>query len=217
MLILRASISSPFCRKVRIAVMVLGLDGKVKFEPASTRDPADSLRKQNPLGKIPVLILDDGSPLFDSPVILEYLDHVAGGGQIIPTDIKARFDALRLQALADGLMEALMLILQESRYRPAEKHEQKWLDLQTGKVDRVLAALETAHPDLDATPNVGQISLACALGFRDFRSPGTLRKSYPRLAGWLEAFTLRVPSFEATRPPDWQTFEAANPPVRKHD
>ena len=201
MLTVRTSFGSPFGRKARIAVSVLGLDGKVKVESATTQDPADPLRRQNPLGKIPVLILDDGSAIFDSPVILEYLDHLAGGGKIIPTDFKPRIDALKLQALADGIMDASILIVYEGRFRPAEKHEQKWIDMQQGKVDRALAALEAAPPGLDAPPNAGQITLACALGYREFRFPGTLRKSCPKLAGWLDSFAAGVPAFEATKPP----------------
>src|SRR5688500_17377118 len=126
MLTLRASFGSPFGRKARIAVGVLGLDGKVKVESATTQDSADPIRQQNPLGKVPVLVIDDGSAVYDSPVILEYLDHLAGGGKIIPKDSKARFDALRLQALADGILDASILVVYEGRYRPAEKHEQKW-------------------------------------------------------------------------------------------
>jgi glutathione S-transferase len=200
-MLIRTSFGSPFGRKARIAVSVLGLDGKVKVEPATTTDPSDPLRQQNPLGKIPVLILDDGSTLYDSPVILEYLDHLAGGGKIIPTDFKKRIEALKLQALADGLLDASILIVYEGRYRPAEKHEQKWLDLQQGKIERALAALEAAPPALDTPPTVGQITLACALGYREFRFPGTLQKNCPRLTAWVKDFAARVPSFEATRPP----------------
>ena len=201
-MLIRTSFGSPFGRKARIAVSVLGLDGKVKVESATTQDPADPLRQQNPLGKIPVLILDDGSAMYNSPVILEYLDHLAGGGKIIPKDFKARIDALRLQALADGIMDASILIVYEGRYRPAEKHEQKWLDLQQGKIDRALAALEAAPPGLDAPPNVGQISLACALGYREFRFPGTLAEELSAACtGWLDSFAARVPAFEATKPP----------------
>jgi len=115
MLTVRTSFGSPFGRKARIAVSVLGLDAKVKVESATTPDPADPLRQQNPLGKIPVLVLDDGSAIFDSPVILEYLDHLAGGDKIIPTDFKARIDALKLQALGDGIMDASILIVYEGR------------------------------------------------------------------------------------------------------
>lgn len=201
MLTVRTSFSSPFGRKARIAVGVLGLDDKVKAEPASTQDDADPVRKQNPLGKVPVLILEDGSTLYDSPVILEYLDHLAGGGKIIPTDFKPLIDALKLQALADGILDASILIVYEGRYRPAEKHVQTWLDLQQGKIDRALAALEAAPPALDAMPNVGQITLACTLGYREFRFPGTLKKSCPRLVAWLDDFAARVPAFNATKPP----------------
>ncbi|MCC6890214.1 MAG: glutathione S-transferase family protein [Hyphomicrobiales bacterium] len=196
---IRAGFASPFGRKARIAASVLGLD--VKAEPATGQDPNDPLRRQNPLGKVPVLVLDDGSALYDSPVILEYLDHLAGGGKILPKDPKARFEALRLEALADGLMDASILIVYEGRYRPPDKHEQKWLDLQAGKVERALNALEAAPPGLDSPPNVGQITLACALGYREFRFPGTLRPNFPRLAAWLDAFAAKVPAYNATMPP----------------
>jgi glutathione S-transferase len=201
MLTLRTSFSSPFGRKARVAIGLLGLVDQVKVEPASTQDPADPLRKQNPLGKVPVLIFDDGTALFDSPVILEYLDVLAGGGRIVPQDPKARFDALRLEALADGLLDASILIVYEGRYRPAEKHEQNWLDLQSGKVQRGLSALEAAPPGIDQNPNVGQITLACALGYLDFRFEGHWRREHPRLTQWLDAFAGRVPAFNATKPP----------------
>src|SRR5215475_14666853 len=130
MVTLRTSPGSPFGRKARIAASVLGLDSKIKVEPASTQDDNDPLVQQNPLGKVPVLILDDGSTLFDSPVLLEYLDMLAGGGRILPRETKARFDALRLQALADGILDASILIVYEGRYRPPEMAVQKWLDHQ---------------------------------------------------------------------------------------
>ena len=198
---IRTSFGSPFGRKARLAVGILGLGDKIKVESATTQDASDPLRKQNPLGKVPVLVMDDGSALYDSPVILEYLDHLAGGGKIIPKDPEAKFAALRLQALADGILDASILVVYEGRYRPAEKHEQKWLDLQNGKIQRGLAALEAAPPGLDSPPNVGQITLACALGYRDFRFPGTWRNEHPKLAAWLESFAARVPAFEATNPP----------------
>jgi glutathione S-transferase len=200
MLILRSSPASPFVRKVRIAASVLGLDQEIKAERAETGDPSDTLRQQNPLGKIPALVLEDGIVLFDSRVILEYLDHRAGGGRIIPKNPAARFAALRLQALADGLMDASILIVYEARWRPPERHEQKWLDHQAGKVARTFAALEAKRPALGATPDVGQIALACALGYRDFRFEGTWRKDHPRLVAWLDEFAARVPAFAATKP-----------------
>ncbi len=200
MLTLRSSPASPFVRKVRIAANVLGLDREITLEFADTMSASDSVRQQNPLGKIPALVLEDGTVLFDSRVILDYLDHRAGGGRIIPTDVGARFAALRLQALADGLMDASVLLVYEGRYRPAERHEPKWLELQSGKAARALAALEGAPPALTQVPDVGQIALACALGYRDFRFQGTWRGDHPRLVAWLDGFAARVPAFAATTP-----------------
>ena len=201
MLTLRSSPSSPFVRKVRIAASVLGLEPEIALEPADTMNASDPVRRQNPLGKIPALVLEDGTVLFDSRVILDYLDHRAGGGRIVPSDAGARFAALRLRALADGLMDASVLLVYEGRFRPAERHEPKWLDHQSGKIARALAALEAAPPALSTTPDVGQIALACALGYRDFRFEGTWRREHPRLVAWLDRFAARVPAFAATAPP----------------
>jgi len=200
MMILRFSPSSPFVRKVRIAIALLGFDKDFTIERADTTDPNDSLRKTNPLGKIPVLIIEDGSAVYDSRVILDYLDDRAGGGKIVPRDSKARPAALRLQALADGILDASILTVYEGRYRKPEMHEPKWLDLQSGKVSRALGVLEAAPPPIDPMPNVGQIALACALGYRDFRFGGSWRGEHPRLVAWLDNFAVRVPAFAATKP-----------------
>jgi glutathione S-transferase len=202
MLTLRSSPASPFVRKVRIAAAVLGLDRDIKVENADTMNASDSVRQQNPLGKIPALVLDDGSVLYDSRVILEYLDHRAGGGRIVPKDPMARIAALRLQALADGIMDASILQVYESRWRAPEKHEAKWVEHQAGKVSRALAALEAAPPaPATATPDIGQIGIACALGYRDFRFHGSWRKDHPKLVAWLDSFAAKVPAFAATNPP----------------
>jgi len=203
MMILRFSPSSPFVRKVRIAAAVLGLDNEITIERADTTDPNDSLRKINPLGKIPVLILEDGSAVYDSRVILDYLDERAGGGKIVPRQGPKRIAALCLQALCDGILDASILTVYEGRFRKPEVHEPKWLDLQAGKVSRALAVLEAAPPALDAgqaLPDVGQITLACALGYRDFRFGGSWRSEHPRLVAWLDSFAARVPAFAATKP-----------------
>jgi glutathione S-transferase len=201
MLTLRHSPSSPFVRKVRVAASLLGLESQITLDVADTMSASDSVRQQNPLGKIPALVLEDGTTLFDSRVILEFLDHRAGGGRIIPKDATARFAALRLQALADGMMDASILLVYESRWRPADMHVAKWTDHQADKVARAFTALEAAPPALDGTPDVGQIALACALGYRDFRFPGTWRKEHPRLVAWLDDFAAKVPAFDATKPP----------------
>ena len=200
MMILRSSLSSPFVRKVRIAVTLLGFDKDVTVERADTTDPNDTLRKINPLGKIPVLIIEDGSAVYDSRVILDYLDDRAGGGKIVPRQPKERLAALRLQALCAGILDASVLTIYEGRYRKPDMHEPKWLELQAGKVARALGVLEAAPPPIDAMPNVGQIALACVLGYRDFRFGGSWRGEYPRLVAWLDNFAARVPAFSATKP-----------------
>ena len=201
MMILRSSPASPFGRKVRIAASLLGLADRLDVRETDLNDPADSIRVQNPVGKIPALVLDDGDVLYDSPVILDYLDHVAGGGRIIPREPKARFAALRLQALCDGILDASLLLVYEGRYRPAEMKVQSWVDRQADKVTRGLTALEQAPPALAAVPDVGQITLACALGYRDFRFSGTWRDGHPKLVAWLDKFSAQVPAFAATKPP----------------
>ena len=199
MMILRSSPPSPFGRKIKLAIGILGLDKDVTIEKADPTDANDTIRKQNPIGKIPALIVEDGTVFYDSPVILEYLDHRAGGGKIIPKDPNARFAALTLQALCNGILDAGILLVYEGRWRAAEKHEPKWIDHQRGKVQRALDVLEAAPPKLDAMPNVGQITLACALGYGDLRFEGKWRENHPRLVKWLDEFAARVPAFEATR------------------
>ena len=199
MMILRSAPASPFARKVRIAASLLGLASDITLEQAETTDPKDKLRQQNPLGKIPTLVLEDGSTLYDSRVIVEYLDHKAGGGKIIPREPKARFDALRLQALADGMTDAQILVVYEGRWRQPDKHEAKWVDYQSDKIKRGLAVLEANPPALDPTPNVGQIALACLLGHRDLRFAGDWRAGHPKLVAWLDRFAAQVPAFAATK------------------
>jgi glutathione S-transferase len=197
-MILRSSPASPFGRKVQIAAAVLGLEDAIMLQAADVTDVSDTLRAQNPIGKIPVLITDDVGPLYDSRVILEYLDHRAGGGRIIPVEPRARFAALRLQALADGIMDASILQVYESRWRATDKHEPKWLEHQAGKITRALAMLESDPPALDPTPHVGQIAVACALGYRDLRFAGAWRNEHPRLIRWLDDFAAAVPFYART-------------------
>ncbi len=199
MMILRSSPPSPFGRKVKLALGILGLENEVTIEKSDPTDINDSLRQQNPLGKIPALIIEDGTVLYDSPVILEYLDVRAGSGKIIPKDPKARIAALTLQALCDGILDAGILLVYEGRWRPPEMAVQKWIEHQRGKVERAFAVLEAAPPKLDAIPNVGAITLACALGYGDLRFEGKWRAGHPKLVKWLDEFAARVPAFEKTR------------------
>jgi glutathione S-transferase len=197
MMILRYSPASPYARKIRIAAELLGLSDRIRIEPASTADPNDSLRIQNPLGKIPTLILADGSSLYDSRVIADYLDHLSGGGRLIPADPDKRFVALRLQALGDGVNDAALLIRYETATRPAALRDPEAIALQQGKIDRALATLEAVPPA--GPPDIGQIALACALGYLDLRFEGAWRQTHPRLAAWLADFCAAVPAFEATK------------------
>lgn len=197
MLTLRTSPASPFGRKVKIAAHELDLLGRIEIVAADTTDPQDSLRAQNPLGKIPALVLEDGSTLFDSRVIAEYLDHLASGG-LIPSG-EARFLQLRLQALADGICDAALLQVYESRFRTPEMRNAAWVENQAGKVTRALATLEAAPPAWSGKPRIGEIALACALGYLDLRFDGTWRAAHPRLVAWLDDFAAKVPSFETTR------------------
>jgi glutathione S-transferase len=200
MMILRSTPASPFVRKVRIATRLLALDDKIEETSVSLDDPADDIRAQNPLGKIPALVLEDGTCFYDSRVILEYLDYLAGTGRIVPREPKARFDALRLQALCDGILDASVLLVYENRYRPPEMKVAGWVERQAGKVARGLAALEASPPPLAGMPHVGQIALACVLGYRDLRFDPNWREDHPRLHAWHDAFAAQVPAFAATKP-----------------
>lgn len=199
MMILRTSAPSPFGRKIKIAASVLGLYDRITVENADTNDPGDTLRQQNPVGKIPILMLEDGTALYDSAVIMEYLDDVAGGGRIIPRQGKERYAVLVLQALADGILDALLMQVYEKRYREEPHRDAKWVSYQADKVTRALTVLEKAPPKIDATPSAGAIAIACALGYADLRFEGTWRKDYPRLVAWLDDFAGKVPAFAETK------------------
>lgn len=197
-MLLRFSPTSPFVRKVRVAAALLGQP--LELEPADTLDPSDSLRSQNPLGKVPALVTEDGEVLFDSSVILAYLDHRAGGDRILPTEPEARFAALRKEALADGMMDAGILLLYEARFRPQEKHEVKWLDHQSHKMKRALDAFEAKAAPFAGPVTVGDIALGCALGWFDFRFGGAWRDEHPKLVAWYEGFVKACPGFDETKP-----------------
>jgi glutathione S-transferase len=195
--LLRVTPLSPFGRKVRMAISRLGLWDRIETVKADPMDAADPLRRDNPLGKIPTLVTDDGKPVFDSRVILEYLDHVAGGGKLIPAAWPERIETLTLQAMCDGVMDACILIVYEARHRPAALHHEPWLDYQRGKVVRGLASLAKQPPDA-ARFDVGTITGACMLGYLDFRKQVDWRPEFPVLVGWLDQFRARHPEFDAT-------------------
>ena len=198
MLVLRSSSASPFGRKVKLTASILGLSDRIQIVDADTLNPEDSIRQQNPLGKIPALILENGEVLYDSRVIVDYLDHLAGGGGVIPNGA-GRFSALRDQALADGIMDAALLQVYEGRFRPEDRHEPKWVSHQADKVRRGLDHAEAHLSETGQDLHIGQIALACALGYLDLRFAGRWRESYPKLVAWLGDFESRVPPFAKTR------------------
>lgn len=198
MLVLRSSPASPFGRTVKIAASLLSLTDRIQIVEAETLNPEDSLRQQNPLGKIPALILENGEALYDSRVIMEYLDFLAGGGRLYPAG-EARFIALRDLALANGIMDAALLQVYEGRFRAENRREPKWLEHQAGKVERGLAYAETHLSTPAAALHVGHIGLACALGYLDLRFAGSWRATHPKLVAWLNDFESRVPAFAKTK------------------
>ncbi len=198
MMILRSAPASPYGRKVKICAALMGLTDQIQIVVADTNSPDDPLRNQNPLGKIPTLVLEDGTTLYDSRVIVEYLDFLAGGGKVLPRGAK-RFAALRLQALADGLCDAALVQVYEARWREEDMRNAKWLEHQAGKVARALAALEADPPKLTKQLHVGHVMVACALGYLDLRFAGAWRKKHPKLRKWLDKLAARVPAFEETR------------------
>lgn len=201
MLTLRTSPATPFGRKISIALTVIGLADQVQCINADTLSATDSLREQNPLGKIPTLLLEDGEAIFDSRVIVDYLNERDGRGILIPASGMQRLRVLRQQAVADGLLDASLMLVYEGRFRPAEHHVQKWLDHQQGKIDRGLAHAETAlSTPREGPPHIGEITLACALGYMDFRFKGSWRGGHPNLVAWLNHFADKTPAFSATTP-----------------
>ena len=197
MLVLRTSGASPFARKTLIVAALLGLEDQIEVLAADTNDPDNSLRRENPLGKIPALILESGETIFDSAVIVEYLDWLAGGGQVIPTEPQARFKSLTRQALADGIAEAAVLQRYEIVWREPSQRSAKWLAHQADKIGRALSAFEAAPPE--ELSDVGTVALACALGYLDLRFEGAWRAEHPKLVAWLDVFAEATPSFETTR------------------
>jgi glutathione S-transferase len=174
---------------------------KIEITRVNTMDPESSIRQENPLGKIPILILDDGNHIYDSRVICEYLDNLAGGNKLFPAG-DTRWPALTLQSLGDGILDASILQVYEKRFRPEEIRHQEWVDYQKDKTQRALTWLEANTPQATAQPHIGDITLACVLGYLDFRFEGTWREGHPNLVAWLESFADAIPGYGETIPHD---------------
>jgi glutathione S-transferase len=198
--ILRSTLTSPYGRKVRIAVDILGLADRITRLDANTLDENDTLRSQNPLGKMPCLLLTDGTPIYDSRVIIEFLQEVAGSERFIPATGIARYRALTGAALADGITDAALLMVYEGRFRPPDMRSDRFLSHQRGKVERGLATFAQSPPD-PARTDIVSIGLSCALGYLDWRQPVEWRPHYPALVAWLDSFSANEPAFGRSHPP----------------
>ncbi|CTQ51893.1 putative GST-like protein YibF [Roseibium album] len=213
---LRSSPPSPFGRKVKLAMAILGLKDRIEVVDTNTADPSDSLRSQNPLGKIPALIQENGEVLYDSAVILEYLDFLAGGNKLFPAG-EARFAVLRDQTLADGIMDAAILRVYEKRFKDQKYRDPAWDSYQAGKIERGLAHFEENTPAAPATVSdvdAGTLTLACALGYLDMRFGGSWRQDHTKLVAWLDSFEAAVPAFADTKQPSAPVPDNANAPLQ---
>ncbi len=196
MMKLTASKASPFVRKVFITIALKDLRGQVQTADDNDR----TIRAQNPLHKIPTLLLEDGECVHDSHVICEYLDLLKPEPRLFPSHIKQRVKTLTLASLGDGIMEAALQVMFESRFRPAEKRVESWVDRQQSKVDAGVDWLENNIPVIGDHPDYGHITIACALGYLDLRQKGAWRHDHPRLVAWLDEFAARVPAFGESMP-----------------
>lgn len=189
---------SPFARKIRVMIEEKGLQSQFQLEARNPFDIPADLVAANPLSKVPTLILDDGTVLFDSTVIAEFIDSL-GAPKLIPESGAARWSALRWQSLADGILEAGQSIQLERR-RVENERSPGWMQRQANTVARGLDLAEKEIETLASSLTIGHISLGCALGWLDFRLPDLpWRAERPKLAAWDGVFG-SSPTMQATRP-----------------
>ncbi len=202
MLKLIASPTSPYVRKVRIALAEKKIE--CQMVAASPWEPGNPVHAFSPLGKVPVLVLDDGTQLFDSRVIVEYIDTVSPVSRLIPEPNRQRIEVKRWEALADGICDAMVAIVLEAK-RPAKQQNKDWTERQRQKVAAGVAELarelaENAWCNGESY-SLADIATGCALGYLDFRNPELdWRRDHPNLARLAEKLAKR-PSFQETLPP----------------
>ena len=194
--------ASPFGRKVEVVIHELGLQDRIEVINPGAVTPVSNnptLNDVNPLGMLPALELDNGDSLYDSPVICEYLDTLAGGG-LFPSDVESRLSALRLQALADGVLDLSVALRYELALRPEALRWADWIEHQEEKIGRALDSLEQACESFAAEPTIGELTVACMLGYRDFRFADVdWRGDHPALSAWYDGMAARD-SFRKTIP-----------------
>jgi glutathione S-transferase len=191
--------TSPFVRKVMICAMVRGIEARIEKVTANPHLSPPELLAANPLSKVPALLTDDGVAIFDSPVICEYLDGVGDAAALFPPAGPARWRALVLQAIGDGIKDAAVARRGEQG-KPQEAARDAFMARQKAAVERSLAVLEANPPG--AGLDIGSITIACALGYLDLRfAAEAWRPRHPKLAAWFEAMS-RHPAVAATVPKD---------------
>jgi len=189
---------SPYVRKVMVTAYETGAAERMRITPVRTREEPDTILPFNPLAKIPALVLDDGSTIFDSPVICEYLDTEFGGRRLLAESGPQRWRTLTREALADGILDAGLLVRHE-RLRPAELQSKDWIASQLGKIYAGLDALER-EADAFGALDLGLIAVGCALGYLPLRVPEIKdRERWPKLFAWFDEMSKR-PSFAKTAP-----------------
>jgi glutathione S-transferase len=200
---LHYSSASPFVRKVMASAIELGLDSSLTLEPAANptmptvRNPAVAL--DNPLSKVPTLVLADGERLFDSIVICEYLDEITGGNRLFSPAGMSRWRALRTNALADGILDAGVSVRLE-HVRPQDKRCDEWIEGQMLKISGSLDLLESSFESWSKGFNIGHVAVSCALQWLEFREiVKDPRKGREHLYAWQDEF-LKRPSMARTRP-----------------
>lgn len=197
-MILRALPHSPYVRKVRVFALETGQGDAFELVETHVFDPETPLLAENPLGKVPTLVLDDGAALYDSTVICEYLDQRHAGARLIPPDGPARIEALRRNALADGLAQVATWNIRE-RYRAEHERSGDYMAYYERAIARSLAALAAEVAGWpDGRFDIGDIATACALSYLDFRyADRAWQKRYPALGAWQGRANAR-PSMKAT-------------------
>lgn len=183
--------ASPYSAKVRMAAAVAGLS--LEAVPTDTNAAPPDLLGANPLGKIPVLIIENGEAVFDSRVILRYLDRLSSG-KLFPADPGALLRAEKLEALADGTCDCLLAHVYERRMRPPEKLHQPWLDRQWSKAVRALDQLESEVGAIGTEPDAGTLALRAALRYLALRFAGQWEAGRESLQGWAENFDAANPT-----------------------
>jgi glutathione S-transferase len=199
---LHYSYASPYVRKVMAVAIETGQQDALELTPRKLSPVVEEreVSRDNPLGKVPCLVTDDGQALFDSRVICEYLDSRHAGPKLFPAAGPARWTGLRRQAQADGILDAGILARYETMLRPEERRWPDWVTGQKAKIARALDALEGEAASFGATVDIGTIAVGCALGWLDFRyAADAWRSGRPGLASWFERFASR-PSMAATVP-----------------